>query len=515
MRVARQPVVAAAVVAVALATTYLLSPVAGTDLSAQVARAEFVRLYGLRPVDFGWYGGVFPYGYSLLTGPLDAVVGARLVGAMAAVVGAVAFAYLLTRARVPRPVLGGLLGAASMVFNVVSGRTTFAVGLALGLLATCLLTGGHAISMRRAAAAVCVAALSAAASPVAGVFLAIAGVALIMAGRRRGGGSLIAGAAGPLLLAAVVFSDGGVSPFSAEQATIFVLLAIFVAVLVPAQYRVVRIGAALTAVAVLAGHVVNTPLGGNTARLPLLFAVPVVAATAALPPLRLAVAVAAMLWWQPPLITSDVTGAGERSTSAGYFAPLVEQLERRQPVGRVEVVPLRDHWEATYIAETIPLARGWERQADVGRNRLFYYGALTAGTYQHWLAENAVAVVAVPRAQAVDPAGIRELALIGTGLPYLRQVWSSRDWQLYLVQDAEPVVSRPGRLVSSDPAGVSFETDRPGRVVVRLRFSRWTTLAGPGGGCMAPTRGWTAVTVARAGRYRISSDWHVVQRRRC
>ncbi|MDP9240126.1 MAG: hypothetical protein M3O55_05720, partial [Actinomycetota bacterium] len=255
--VARRPVVVAGVAATVLASIYLAAPVAGTDLSAQVARADFVRLYGLRPVDYGWYGGVFPYGYSLLTGPLDAVVGARLVGAIAVVVGAVAFTDLLTRTRVRRPLLGGLLGAVSLFFNVVSGRITFAVGLAFGLVALAVLGRGLAAGMRRTAGVAFLALLTAAASPVAGVFVVIAGAALIIAGRRRDGALLIGGAIGPLLVAALVFSDGGVSPFSAQQARIFVVLAVAVAVLVPARYRAVQVGAALTAVAVLAGHVIQ------------------------------------------------------------------------------------------------------------------------------------------------------------------------------------------------------------------------------------------------------------------
>lgn len=512
----RRPNVAAGLAAAALASVYLVSPVTGTDLSAHVARAEFVRMHGLRPVDFGWYGGVFPYGYSLITGPLDALVGARLVGAIAAVVGAVAFADLMAFTRVRRPVLGGLLGAASMVFNVVSGRITFAVGLALGLLALCVLARAQPTSGRRALAVGALAALSAAASPVAGVFIIIAGIALIIAGRRRGGALLVGGAAGPLLLAALVFSDGGVSPFSVEQAATFVVLALVVAALVPAQYPAVRIGATLTAAAVLAGHLWQTPLGGNTARLPLLFAVPLVAATTKLPPVGLAIAIGLMLWWQPPLVASDVTGAGSRSTQAAFFAPLVEELEQRQPLGRIEVVPLRDHWEATYIAEkVVPLARGWERQADVGRNQLFYSGRLTPAAYQNWLRENAVAMVAVPQGQRLDPAGVRERDLIGTRLSYLQLIWSSRDWRLYEVAAAEPVVSRPGRLLSSDSAGVTFETDEPGRLVVRLRFSRWMTLSGPAGACFGPIGEWTSVTVAREGRYRVSSGWHVSPDHQC
>jgi len=516
------PVVGATIAASVLAAMYVASGVTGTDLAAQAARAEFFHLHGPRPVDFGWYGGVFPYGYSLLTGPLNAAVGARWVGALAAVVGAAAFAYLLVKTQVRRPLLGGLLGAACMVFDVVSGRTTFAVGLALGLLALCLLPRGRpagarpSAGARRSAAVAGMAALSAGASPVAGVFLVIAGLALTITGRRLCGVLLMAGSAAPLLLIAMVFSDGGFSPFSAGQAAVFVVLTTAVAVAVPGRYLAVRVGAVLTAVTLIAGHLAQTPLGGNTARLPLLFAIPIVAATAELPGVALAIVIAAMLWWQPPLVTSDVTSAGARGTRAAFFSPLVDQLQRRQPLGRIEIVPLRDHWEAAYVAESVvPVARGWERQADVGRNRLFYSSALTAPSYWAWLRDNAVAMVAVPRGQRLDPAGVREGTLVGTGLPYLQLAWSSADWRLYTVRDAQRMVSPPGRMMASDAAGVTFTTDRPARLMLRLRFSRWVTLFGPAGACLGPRLGWTSVTVTRAGRYRVSSTWHLRPSRRC
>ncbi|NED03347.1 hypothetical protein G3I55_16965, partial [Streptomyces sp. SID6648] len=39
---------------------------------------------------------------------------------------------------------------------------------------------------------------------------------------------------------------------------------------------------------------------------------------------------------------------------------------------RVEVVPARNHREATLLAPHVNMARGWNRQLDVERGRLFY-----------------------------------------------------------------------------------------------------------------------------------------------
>src|SRR5262245_65775753 len=90
----RAPVAVAAGVAVGLAIVYLLYPSLGTDLSAQVARADFFAEHGTGSVDLRWYGGVHPFAYSLISPPVMALLGVRLTGALALVGAAIAFAAL-------------------------------------------------------------------------------------------------------------------------------------------------------------------------------------------------------------------------------------------------------------------------------------------------------------------------------------------------------------------------------------------------------------------------------------
>jgi len=502
----------------ALTVGFLFLPLAGTDLAAQVARGRFVQEYGLKPVDFRWYGGVFPFGYSLLTGPLNALVGARGVGAVGSVLGALALAFLLVRTRVPRPLLGGVLGAVCLVCNLISGRTTFALGLAFGLIALCVVTLEEVDVRLRTGLAVLAALMSTAASPVAGLFTGLAGGALLLTGRRRDGLALGVGATVPMLVVTALFHDGGVQPFDADSAKLVIALSIAVIFLVPARYRVVQVGALLSALGLFTAYLVPSPIGFNAARLALLFSVPVVAATANLTWSRLALALVLICWWQPPLVLGDLGGAGHRAAAREFHQPLIDQLHRRGPVGRVEVVPLRDHWESTFVADSVPLARGWERQVDVGRNGLFYglgsEGTLTSPEYLGWLYDNAVTYVAVPIGTRLDWWGSQEAALIAAGLPYLQLVWGNDNWQLYRVNSSQPLVSAPGRLLRSDATGVSFDMDRQGTVVIRARWSRWLTLSGPHG-CLTPGGKWTVVRVEEPGSYRLSSGWHFRQPRRC
>ncbi|MGW0214720.1 hypothetical protein ACWDXH_10025 [Micromonospora chokoriensis] len=511
-------------VAVVLAGAFLVAPRMGTDLAAQVARAEFADRYGATPIDLGWYGGVNQYGYSLFTARLGALIGMRPLGAVAAVLGAFALAWLFARNRARRPLLAGVLGAVVLVGNLASGRITFAVGLTFGLLALCAVsTERPPRTARLALAAVC-AALATAASPVAGLFTGLAGAALLLAALRRGDGpgrALPGGwrAEGPLaegfVLAvtpavtlapiAFLFGNGGTQPYSAESMRINVALAVLVAVLVPRRRRVLRVGAALTVLLLVAAYYVPSPIGSNALRLPLLFALPVLAGYAPLPGPWLAGLLAATVWWQSPVMTSDVTRAGAPESSPAFHRPLVEELQRRQPVGRVEVVPLRDHWESAYLPPTVPLARGWERQVDSDRNALFYDGTLNAQTYERWLHDEAVTYVAIAPDAPADRWGRDEAAMIRAGLPYLREVWRDTTWRLYAVADPTPLVGAPGHLVSSDRGSVRL-TAAPGDVPVRVRWSRWLSLSGPDG-CVRPgADGWTEVRVRAAGDYTITSD---------
>lgn len=506
-------------VAVALAVAYLVAPPMGTDLSAQVARADFFAEYGFAPVDFRWYGGVFPHGYSLVSPALMAglgggLLGAKLAGALAAVVSAAAFAVLLLRTGARRPVLAGVLGAVGFTGNLVSGRVTFAVGVAFGLLALVALTLPPGRRWPRALAAVAASAFASAASPVAGLFVGLAGAALLLSQRFRSwdGAWLAAGAAVPMAATVALFGSGGWMNISRTDTVHAVVTSIAVALLVPRP--AVRVGGLLSALGVLAAFAVHTPVGLNATRLATMFALPVLAGYADvdwLPRLRgralSGVGLAAMLvlaaWWQPPLLRGDLADAGSETASVRYFQPLQEELARRQPVGRVEVVPTRDYWEAAYAAETVPLARGWLRQADLAYHELFFDGPPTAGRYHAWLLDNGVSYVAIAEAEP-SWVGRAEAALIRGGLPYLTPVWQDANWVLYEVA-GNPSVVDGGRLVSSNADGLTVDVAAPGEVLVRVRYSRWLVVRGPAGATLAASGDWTMLRVTQPGRFVVTS----------
>lgn len=536
MRVDRWP----AALAVALATLYLVLPPLGTDLSAQVARADFVRDAGFAPVDLRWYGGTVQYGYSLVAPAVMAVLGVRVTGAVALVVSTLALAALLRRTGAPRPTVGGLLGAVCFAGNLVSGRTTFALGVAFGLLGLLALTLPWPAAWRRVAAAAVVV-LAATTSPVVGLFLGLAGVALFASRRRDGGTVAVCAAVGlaPTTLLSDVDGWMNISPWDTVRACVTGLV---VAALVPR--RPVRVGGVLAALGVLAAFLIHTPVGLNATRLATMFALPVLAAYVPLPRLAAAgppssdlprswrfahrfgrrglhgrggagavgwrvlgtVGLAVIAFWQPPVIVADLRDAGNPTAYRSYFAPLLSELRSRQPVGRIEIPPTRDYWEAAYAAREVHLARGWLRQADLSRHPVFFDGALSASTYGAWLREQGVSFVALPATDLADFSwvGRREAALVRGGLPYLREVWRGEDWTLYEV-DGRPSIVDGGTLVAARADSVTVDLPA-GSTVVKVWYSRWLRVDDPRNARLEPAPGgWTRVVATVPGRFRIDS----------
>ena len=137
-----------------------------------------------------------------------ALLGVRLTTALAYVASVVLFAALLKRPAVTRPVAGAIIGAVCLTGNLVTTRTTFALGLALALGALLALVSGR---LRVTSVLSVLAALS---SPVAGLFLGVAGGALFLSGRRRGGVTLAVSALVPTIAIGLAFGNGGRQTFA-------------------------------------------------------------------------------------------------------------------------------------------------------------------------------------------------------------------------------------------------------------------------------------------------------------
>jgi hypothetical protein len=515
----------APVLAAALAgAVYLLTAPKTGDLAAHVFRSELFGRHGFAVWNGDWYGGHHIPAYSVLFPPLAWLVGPAVAGVLFALVAAAAFEPLARRHFGAAARWGSLWFGAATSTMLFTGRLPYAMGVALGL---CSLL---ALQRRRTAIAVLLALLCPLGSPVAGAFLALAAVAVLLtAGPEYRRASLLVAAAGtvPTILLVAAFPEGGSQPY-ALLAFLPVLLATGgYVLLMPREERTLRLGALIYGAVAILAYVAPTPLGGNASRLGELFAGPVALCALLGPrrgwarPLTMVVLLVPLAFWQLSApVRAVMNGEDDQSRYRAYYRPLVDFLEdNEQPPGRVEVVFTDAHWETADVAIHEPIARGWERQLDIGRNSLFYDGTLNARSYRQWLADNAVRWVALPDAR-LDYSGRQEAAMVSRGLPYLKLRWTSPHWRVYEVTSPHALVSAEGAAdISAQSFGaeqVRLVVKRPGSALVRVR---WTPYWVAAGACVQRDGDWTRITARRTGIVRMRIDfspWRLFQRgKRC
>jgi hypothetical protein len=451
-RVLARPWALALALALPLTLAYLVWSPPAADLSAAIYRSDLFARVGYAVRDHGWYAahGHYLLGYSLLSPPLGALMGVRVLMALCTVAACVLFGLIAERGfgvRAGR--VAALVFALGSCAELLSGRVPYDLGLAIGLGSVL------ALMRRRFAVALVLAALTSAASPVAGAFLALACLAWAVAADERGWPlAIVVTALAPVATLALAFPEGGYEPFVPSSFWPAFAAVVAIAALVPRGelsargHRAVRIGAALYALALAGSFAIVSPMGGNAARLGPELA-PALLAGVLWQRRRLALCLLApaLVYWQLNTPIGDLSlVAGQASASPSYYAPLLSELKRlradraasaqlRAGEPTIVEVPLTAlHAEAAYVAghDGIELARGWERQLDTRYAALFYRPRLTAAAYRAWLQENGVRYVALPDARP-DYAGRAEGALVRRGVPYLHEVWRSAHWRLFRV----------------------------------------------------------------------------------
>jgi hypothetical protein len=497
--VRRRPEIVTAVLCAAV----LVAGVRGPDLPAQNYRVWLLRTHGLIIFDSHWYAGHTLPGYSLLFPPLAAVVGPRLLGALACVAATAAFTRLLRGRRDTGDDIAILWFAVICVVDLVVGRLPFALGVALGIGALVAVR-----EQRRWGWAAILAVLCSAASPLAGAFLLLAAAAWLPSIGWRRVLPLLGAVAG--IAAAAMFGEGGFFPFPASELVWILGFCAISLVLAPRAAGLERRGLWLYAGASAALYAVPNPIGGNVIRMGAIFAGPLAAYICLRHrmPVILALVAGPLLAWQlwqvPDAIANNGSG---RSAQASYYDGLVRYIEAHGgATGRVEVPLTVGRWETDYLAAKVPLARGWERQVDLAYNAVLYNPRLSAADYHRWLRANGVRWVALPDVP-LDGSEAGELALLtGPELSYLKPVWHDEHWQLWRVKDATPLTRGPIALRTLGVAKVELTALAPGQATVLVRWTRfWRVTTGVA--CVAPsTDGWTHLRVFERGPVTISAQ---------
>jgi hypothetical protein len=494
--------------AAALAVVYLFAAPRSPDLAAHMFRAELFGREGFTIWNGQWYGGHHTPAYSVLSPPLGWLLGPQLMGALSAVT-ATAFFTEIARAHFgPRAArLGTIwfgLGSASLL---ATNRLPFALGVAFGAAAAL------AVQRDRRALAPLLGVLAAISSPVAGLFLAMGGLAYALAHRgeadrlRQGLALTCAGILPPVGLS-MAFPEGGYAPFPFSSYIAIPLFAVAALAVLPLRERTLRYALVLYALGATVALVVPTAMGGNAVRLGALAGGPVLACALygrwRRPVVPLLMLLAALAFWQLSPAARDIyKAATDPVAKASYFDPVREYLRLLPDQRRVEIPFTLGHWEGAEVGGEAPLARGWLRQLDTRNHKIFYRDGLNRLTYASWLSENAVRYVALPDAKP-DRSSYRERALIERGLPYLKERAKFDHWRIFEVTLPAPFVISRGdanlalEQLRSDE--VLLRVTRPGEALVRVR---WTPYWLAKGGCVERDGEWTRVIARKEGFLRL------------
>jgi hypothetical protein len=495
-------------IAAALCGVYLALDLHPVDLAASTYRGNLFGDHGLTLWNGNWYGGHYTLSYSVLAAPLTWLFGAVTLSIACALISTALFLTIARRHFGDAALFGSAWFAVAASTLVFHGRLPFAIGVAFGLGALLALQRGWPRS------ALALAFACGLTSPVAALFLALAGVSAGLAGARRHGYGIAAAAMVPVVALQLAFPEGGQQPYLEADLTWLVASVAIALVLLPRAERAPRLGAWLYGLGGIVAYVLHTPLGNNVCRLAPLAAGPlIVCASAAHGRRRPVLVVAALLavlvyfQWQPVL--ADIGKVrSDPVVEPSYYKPLLGFLARAGgPPFRVEIPFTQAHWEAAEVARGFPLARGWERQLDGSRDALFYGGVLTRLSYGTWLAEHGVRFVALASGKP-DFSSRRERGLIESGLPYLRPVWHSREWRVYEVTLPHAIlIPQSGaemELASLGNSSLDIDVHRPGEAEVKVHWSPyWRAF----GGCVERTGEWTRVIAKRSGRLHLAIDF--------
>ncbi|WP_369260173.1 MFS transporter [Streptomyces sp. R35] len=526
----------------------------GGDLAAQDAWAEFVGRHPDSAYNLAWYGGMHPVSYSVVSPYLMSVLGVRTTMMIAGTISAGLLTLILIRSRaVKNPLWPALGGVFALLCNAISGRVTYGLGIVFALGATAIVfCWPYRWRYKRWAKALCaapLAALATAASPVAGLFVGLVAVALFLQKRRPGAYAL---GIAPTLVVAVsawLFPFSGTQPMAWYSVILPFLYAVLVFCLVPKEWKTVRITAAVYGLGVLLVWLISSQIGTNISRLPMLFGgVTLLAALPFTVPksrkwYTLVIAIVGLNGWIGFKSIDDIVHTTPAASWARELAPLVNELQVvGAEKGRVEVVPARSHREASALAPYVNLARGWNRQADMERNPLFYDDTLNSANYHEWLQRWAVHYVVLPKGEPDGDGGERERQLVQRGMPYLRQIWGDANWQLFAVTDPAQLAEPNAVVDSAEQGELTIEVEKAGRILIRVPYSPWLSIVDAKGksvqppqeteaskhredgtpktfdnlnGCLMPTEEtaagdkWTELLAPKPGTYRLAAPYQL------
>jgi hypothetical protein len=504
---------AMALAAVPAALLLALTPTGG-DAAAHLYRTLLVR-EGVFVWDNLWFAGQYPLAsYSLLYYLPAAIVGNVPLVFCAVLASAALFASISIREWGDAALWPARAFSVLAAGPLFTGTYSYALGLAAMLAALRALQAG------RAWLGVGFAALTLGFSPLAFIFLCLVLLAVIVSRRRVSVSRLAVGGGLAVLVAAQaasfwLFPSEGEYPFRGLE-LVAVLGVSGLGAFLALRARGGSVLAALFALwglASLVVYLVPEPIGENLTRLRS-FVFPVMLLTALLarfrPRLLAAAALSAALAYNVVPYAKAIPERTSRPADEAFWAPALSFLQTHgTPNYRVEVVPTYDHWEAYWLPRAgFALARGWYRQLDIAQNPVLYRKPLSARAYRTWLKQMGVRFVLLPQTRLGKKGAEWEAQLLRSRRLGLVEVFRSRDWRIYELPKAVPILTGPGPswLESHGHERITGWTTRRGTHRLRVRYMPYWEVR-RGGICLERAAdGMTLLRVRRPGAFTLALD---------
>jgi hypothetical protein len=450
------------------------------DLIAQLARATASKTTENASWWTSWYGGIATRSYSTITPFIMGLFGTWTVGAISVLITTLSATAIMKQLhRYSRSaILGFGIGT---IADLASGRVTFAFGAALGSVALLLFLKKKMIM------AIAFAIAATLASALAGFFLGLIVLPLCIDRTSRNRSLVLGGVLAVTVTAtSIAFPTHGYDPMLWNDILLSVVAGAFLWVATENRYAR-QLAVAFTTFGLVL-YVVKSPIGSNLLRLPIVFGLGFALALDTTHEKRMKAFAAGLTLWIAVVTAIDLTASQSPSSERSFYASLLQHLPADTDIhNRIEVVDPASHGPALYVADKIPLARGWERQLDALQNPLFYGGELNPTTYRQWLDSMAVQWVALPNVP-LDYASQGEGRLVNSGLGYLKLTWSDEHWKLYKVEDFTPLAGAPVSSASIKPSYIVLHATATGTANVKVTWTRGMELDAPNGKWMGSVR---------------------------
>lgn len=540
----------------------------GGDLAAQDFWADQARLHPGIAYNFAWYGGLHPVSYSAITPQLMAVLGVRPTGVIFGVASSIIVVMILRRMIDVRHVFWpSMVAMLALWCNTVSGRITFSVGLTLALATIWVVVSRLRPRWLHIVLIVTGAALATMASAVAGLFLGLLAGGLWLSHRR--GEAYTLGLPPVVVVAATAFGFPfqGDQPFPWYLVLPGVVAGWAVWVTVPLDWKWVRRGSLVYALAVVGAALITSPIGSNIDRMAMIFAPVILLVILESGRSRNPFAVVRQLrgiptWgfvtfmflasfsWNFIQAGLDIGTNSSATALDSEQQTVVEVLNAHHAdLGMVEFVPTKSHREASEFAPYFNIARGWNRQADAERDALFYNDKqpLTPQIYNNWLHRWPIGYVVLPPGgrDNLDYAAKAEGDIVRSNPSFLKLVWSENGWSVYAVVSPTPVVQAPAQLRVFAADHITIDVPAPGSYLIRVYYAEVLAILDPHGnsypapkkradggyanlyGCLYEKQTpipdlevplpsgsqkvdhWTVLMAPKAGRYVIEGPWSI------